>query len=141
VRVHGQQGKSELGPEEAQGEDAGESDADQESEMTDGQLKRLSLQFRNGLISKRESEMMCGIVSYALQGYLSFLGVDTKSEEVMLQFSNHVFLRLSDGRVLDATADQFGGPKVYLGGGEWYHRDFKKELHATPHQGAGARRK
>jgi hypothetical protein len=67
--------------------------------------------------------MMCAVVSYSLQGYLSFLGVTTELGEVDLKFSNHVFLKLPDGRILDATADQFGGPKVYLGMPLWFHTE------------------
>ena len=91
--------------------------------MSDKELKSLCLSFRKGLIKNREGDMMCAVVSYALQGYLAFLGFDTEIEEVGLPFSNHVFLRLKDGRVLDATADQFSGPKVYLGEPMWFHRE------------------
>ena len=90
--------------------------------MTDRDLKSLCAGFRKGLIKKREGDMMCGVVSYALHGYLSFLGIKAEIEDVVLKHSNHVFLRLPDGRVLDATADQFGGPKIYLGSPLWYHR-------------------
>jgi len=89
--------------------------------MRTSELKSLCLGFRRGLIKQREGDMMCAVVSYALHGYLSFLGVKAEVEEVSLQLSNHVFLRLSDGRVLDATADQFGGPKVYIGAPMWFH--------------------
>jgi hypothetical protein len=78
------------------------------------------------LIGSRASDGQCGVVSYSLQGYLGFLGVDLELEEVMLKRTNHVFFKLPDGRVLDATADQFGGPKVYLGAPEWYHRNEAK---------------
>ena len=91
--------------------------------MTDRELKSLCSSFRKGLISAREGDMMCGVVSYALQGYLSFLGCESNIEEVNLRYLNHVFLRLLDGRVLDATADQFGGPRVYLGKPMWYHKN------------------
>ncbi len=70
---------------------------------------------------------MCGIVSYALHGYLGFMGISAEVEEVDLKYSNHVFLRMSDGRVLDATADQFGGPKVYMGEPLWYHQNQNQE--------------
>ena len=65
---------------------------------------------------------MCAVVCYPLSGYLSMIGIEAAIEEVDLQYSNHVFLRLADGRILDPTADQFNGPKVYLGVGEWYHQ-------------------
>lgn len=91
--------------------------------MSDRELKSVCLAFRKGLLKTREGDMMCGVVTYPLQGWLSFLGVATEIEEVMLKHSNHVFLRLPDGRVLDATADQFDGPKIYLGKPMWFHRD------------------
>jgi len=95
--------------------------------MGDRELKSLARSFRKGVINNREGDMMCAVVSYALQGYLSFLGVELAIDEVRLQFSNHVFLKLADGRVLDATADQFGGPKVYLGEPMWFHKDAKSD--------------
>ena len=90
--------------------------------MSDRELKNLCASFRKGLIKNREGDMMCGVVSYALQSYLSFLGQPCEIEEVDLKRCNHVFLRLPDGRVLDGTADQFGGPKIYLGEPLWYHK-------------------
>ena len=91
--------------------------------MDDRQLKRICSGFRSGLLKRREGDMMCAVVCYPLQGYLSMLGQDALIEEVDLKSSNHVFLRLPDGRVLDPTADQFGGPKVYIGEPLWYHQD------------------
>jgi hypothetical protein len=91
--------------------------------MTDAKIKQCAKGFRTGLIGKREGDMMCAMVCYPLAGWLGMMGVHTEIEEVMLQRSNHVFLRLSDGRVLDPTADQFGGPKVYIGEPLWFHRD------------------
>jgi hypothetical protein len=55
-------------------------------------------------------------VSAPLQGLLSAVyGIETSLEEADLGHTNHVFLRLPDGRILDATADQFDLPCVYLG--------------------------
>ena len=58
------------------------------------------------MIGDKPSNWTCGKVSFALQGYLA----------------NHVWLKLPDGRILDATADQFNFwfphkkyPKVHLG--------------------------
>ena len=84
--------------------------------MTDAELKRIARQFRRGILGKRPSAQMCMAVSASLQGVLSALyGVDTVLEEIQLRDMNHVFLRLADGRILDATADQFGLDAVYLG--------------------------
>lgn len=88
--------------------------------MKDSMLRQTALSFRNGLLGKRDSGMMCMAVCYPLQGFLSMLGVETKIEELDFGKTNHVILRLQDGRILDPTADQFSGPtiklpKVYVG--------------------------
>lgn len=99
--------------------------------MSDAQLKSVCLKFRKGLIKGREGDMMCGVVTYPLAAFLGMMGVAAEIEEVDLKYSNHVFLILSDGRVLDATADQFGGPKVFLGNRQWYHQDQNKNPEAN----------
>jgi hypothetical protein len=58
---------------------------------------------------------MCFAVSAALQGYLSSCGVETELVEADFGHTNHFWLRLPDGRILDPTADQFGLSPVYLG--------------------------
>lgn len=84
--------------------------------MTDKQLKRIAREFRRGILGKRPSKLMCMAVSAPLQGLLSALyGVECVLEELDFPQCNHVFLRLPDGRILDATADQFGLEAVYLG--------------------------
>lgn len=84
--------------------------------MTDKQLKRVASEMRAGIIGKGSSTDMCMVVSAPLQGMLSALyGLDTEIEEVDFLDTNHVFLRLPDGRILDATADQFGLEPIYLG--------------------------
>lgn len=94
-----------------------------ERPVTDGGLVRVARQFRKGLLGRKSSRGTCGMVSMALGGYLAFLGIKTEYVETDLQdapteAANHAWLRLPDGRVLDATADQFdelGLPPVYLG--------------------------
>ena len=84
--------------------------------MNDRQLVEVSREFRRGLLSCESSEMMCMIVSSALGGYLSAVfGIECEVEEVDFGHTNHVWLKLADGRILDPTADQFGLPAVYLG--------------------------
>jgi hypothetical protein len=84
--------------------------------MTDQELIAIATDFRAGLLGSHPSTDMCFAVSAPLQGLLSALyGVQTELEEVDFGDTNHVWLRLSDGRILDATADQFGKPAVYLG--------------------------
>ena len=91
------------------------------------ELKQIAKRFRSGLLKDREGDMMCGMVCYPLHSYLNFLGEHVTLEEVSLKFSNHVFLRLESGLVLDPTADQFGQSKVYLGKELWFHRNYCKE--------------
>src|SRR5687768_15473336 len=95
--------------------------------MTDKQLIRFVTAFRGGILGKQPSRAMCAAVCYPLVGLLSFHGVRAEVIEVDLSTSDldalsHVWLRLPDGRALDPTADQFGGPPVYLGPPTAYHQ-------------------
>jgi hypothetical protein len=84
--------------------------------MTDQELIEIATDFRAGILGSRPSTDMCFAVSAPLQGFLSALyGIQTELEEVDFGDTNHVWLRLGDGRVLDPTADQFGKSAVYLG--------------------------
>lgn len=94
--------------------------------MKTSELKRTCLAFRKGILNGRPSQMMCAIVSYALQGYLAVLGIPTKIVEGR---KGHVWLEMEDGRIIDATADQFNGkflkfPKVYIGDLPDFHRRY-----------------
>ncbi|MFB6145854.1 MAG: hypothetical protein ABEJ99_05125 [Candidatus Nanohaloarchaea archaeon] len=55
-------------------------------------------------------ELCCGLASIYLKDRLG------KGEVINGSYSdkNHTFLRV-DGNILDITADQFGGPKLYFG--------------------------
>jgi hypothetical protein len=89
--------------------------------MTDKQILATARAMRRGILGKKSSVDMCMVVSAPLQGYLSAVyGLETELEEVWFDetpqgTTNHVFLRLTDGRILDPTADQFGLEPVYLG--------------------------
>ena len=83
-------------------------------------LHRLVSAFRRGVLGNRESGMMCAAVCYPLQGYLSMLGHETEVIEADFGNTNHVWLQLPCGCIIDPTADQFSGPtlklpKVYIG--------------------------
>ena len=80
--------------------------------MSDRKLLAVAKSFRKGILGKGSSCLMCMAVSLPLQGWLSALGVETNLELVNLDWCNHAFLRLPDGRVLDPTADQFGDLKT-----------------------------
>ena len=83
--------------------------------MSDKQLLNIVTGFREGLLSGESSTFRCGMVSYALQGFLSLYEVETKLVSLNFAEINHMFLQLPDGRIIDATADQFGLPPVYIG--------------------------
>ena len=93
--------------------------------LTDADLLYQASEFRAGLLDGRPSAGWCVDMSYALQGYLRFAtGLETRVMVSILEgieteadAEGHAFLMLPDGRILDATADQFGScyPAVYLG--------------------------
>ena len=74
-------------------------------------------EFRDGLLGERSSDMMCGAVSMPLQALLYLYGVKTELMQGLYESGdrNHLWLECEDGTVIDPTADQFGGPKVYIG--------------------------
>lgn len=88
--------------------------------FTDKQLLKIATEFRKGILGRRKSHRMCGMVCFGLQGYLRFLGFPTRVCEGIVGDGNHIWLELPDGRVLDPTADQFNNgetiyPPVYMG--------------------------
>lgn len=90
--------------------------------LTDAKLIEIATEFREGLLDGGSSDGLCAAMSWALAGYLTALcGVDCEVVESDLydspyEWENHIWIRLPDGRCLDATADQFPDmPPVYLG--------------------------
>lgn len=90
--------------------------------MKDKEIIRITTEFRDGMLDGRPSNWTCGMVCFALRGYLEFLGLETSLYESDLGEMNHIWMMLPDGRVLDPTADQFNHwfphrqyPKVHLG--------------------------
>ena len=84
--------------------------------MTDEEIIRIARDFRDGMLEDRPSDRMCAMVSLPLAGMLSYFGLPCECESAEFEWGNHVWIRLADGRVLDATADQFPDfPPVYLG--------------------------
>lgn len=100
--------------------------------MKDRELISLCLKFRNGVLGKKSSWGQCYVVAAPLQGYLNILL--NKTYELQLGYvtigcdiTNHYWLELGDGRILDPTADQFNDvlgktmPKIYIGERpDWY---------------------
>lgn len=87
--------------------------------MTDKQLVRFAADFREGVLDGASSSQRCFIVCWPLSGLLALHEVTCTLEELCFYVgpatSNHVVLRLEDGRILDPTADQYGLEPVYLG--------------------------
>lgn len=93
--------------------------------MTDNQLLKISTQFRKGVLGKSSPVDQCFVVSSALCGYLNFMGLECRLEEAVLDMEkadfHHWYIRLKDGRIIDATASQFNAdsrqemPIVYVG--------------------------
>lgn len=90
--------------------------------MSDDELIEFATEFREGILDGRPSVWMCAAVCWPLSTLLSMHGVPNEAIESDLGEMNHIWLRLSDGRALDPTADQFNGlfpdmrlPPVYLG--------------------------
>ena len=84
--------------------------------MTDAELIEFATAFREGVIGDKPSGGFCFMVCAPLSGLLHAHGVEAELNEGGPEHINHFWLELSDGRVLDPTADQFGIlPPVYLG--------------------------
>ena len=95
--------------------------------MTDAELLRVARGFRRGILSKRSSNGMCCAICLPLAALLRFYGVRCRLAEGDAGPCNHVWIRLSDGRVLDPTYDQFGGrTAVYLGQRQDEHSQERK---------------
>lgn len=78
--------------------------------------EEFSAQILDGTPSKGE----CAKVSWALSGYLSFMGLPNDVFESQVGRWNHLWIRLWNGNVIDCTADQFNRgkrkhPRVHVG--------------------------
>ena len=95
--------------------------------MTDDELREISAEFRAGILSGGSADSMCFAVSAPLAGLLGAYGLDCDlvasdhSENPNSQWYEHYWIRLPDGRALDPTFDQFGGPAIYLGPPTEFH--------------------
>jgi hypothetical protein len=90
--------------------------------MTKAQLqkaKRIAKEVRLFSLGKKPSRGACFALSLRVSAALAEAGIPTTLDTTYVGDSSgrtdHWFLRLEDGQIVDATADQFGGPKVYVG--------------------------
>jgi hypothetical protein len=91
--------------------------------MTERDLTRVARDMRqaivNGVGAGDPTDLYFAICA-PLQGWLAFMGLDLELVEADFGWTNHCWLALPDGRILDPTADQFARhgvelPAVYLG--------------------------
>ena len=97
--------------------------------MDDKELVEFASDFRESILNGRSSDLMCAAVCWPMETLLNLYGVECRSittHEAVTRNgpSNHVWIKLADGRALDPTADQFGDeyPPVYLGPALAFHQ-------------------
>jgi hypothetical protein len=81
-------------------------------------IRAVAASFRRGILGKRAARDMCFAVCAPLQSYLSLCGVETRLVEGNFGTTNHFWLELLDGTIIDPTADQFPElnlPAIYIG--------------------------
>jgi hypothetical protein len=114
------------------------------SKLKDEDLIQCAAEWRESMIEDNafgedgSAWLMCGVICMPLQGYLAFLGLNTKMVEGFVKLPpnadyedvQHCWLQLPDGRVLDPTADKFNRfdgfkelPPVYLGKPTEIHKE------------------
>jgi len=91
------------------------------------EISRVAKEFRKGLLKVKSSTNMCFVVSCSLAGYLNFTGFKCNTTEGIVGKYHHYWITLGDGRIVDATADQFQKPNgenmpaIYVGEKpKWY---------------------
>jgi len=98
--------------------------------MTDAELLDVATEFRAGILGDGPGDGMCAAVSWPLAGYLSAMYnlpcecVTSEHSALSTDYINHVWIKLPDGRALDATFDQFCSEEkvaVYLGKPTEFH--------------------
>lgn len=94
--------------------------------MTKRELQKVVAAFRAGILDRgrgqqHEAQRMCFVVCAPLESFLSVVyGIETRLIEGAIGDSNHFWLELADGSILDPTADQFNHgkvkmPSIYIG--------------------------
>jgi hypothetical protein len=76
--------------------------------MSNEEIKKIAKGFTKGLLDGRPTTDMCYVVCSPLVAYLHFCGIDCSLTEGEVNQYHHFWITLSDGRIVDPTADQFG---------------------------------
>lgn len=102
----------------------------------DSELVALASEFREAIIADRGSPVgMCACVSQIIESFLCLAkGCDVRMVQGEVFGAHHAWLEFPDGRILDATGDQFNSvpmcwrlPPVYLGARPDYYATASKE--------------
>jgi hypothetical protein len=82
--------------------------------MTDAEIRRWAREFRSGMLGRRSSRDQCFVVSAPLCNLLQFAGLKCELVNGNIGENHHYWIEFADGRIIDATADQFGRRRIYL---------------------------
>ena len=87
----------------------------EENKIADAEIVRIAKGFTKGILNGKSTVDMCYMVCSPLVSYLCFCGIECTLTEGELQDSYHHFwITLSDGRIIDPTADQFGLLNIWV---------------------------
>lgn len=82
--------------------------------MTDKKLRQIAMAFTSCILETRGSADMCFAVCSPLATYLNFCRVQCELTEGVINHEggkwHHYWVTLSDGRIIDPTANQFVKP-------------------------------
>lgn len=82
--------------------------------MKELEIRRQAKQFCRGLLGNTDTDSKCFITSIALTSYLNTIGVECTLKEGFVKGHHHFWIGLPDGKIIDATADQFtNGNDIY----------------------------
>ncbi len=86
--------------------------------MNDAEIISLVKEFTKGILDNKSTTDMCYMVCSPLASYLSMCGIECMlTEGNIIHCDNelhHFWITLSDGRIIDPTADQFGLLNQYV---------------------------
>lgn len=104
-------------------------------DLTTRKLKTFAEEFSYQILDGKPSKGQCAKISWALSGYLSFMGLPNDVYESQVGRWNHLWIKLWNGKIIDCTADQFNRgkrkhPKVYIGKPLDIHMGGKRYEHA-----------
>lgn len=96
------------------------------------QMRKVIRAFREGVLRGKQSPHMCFAVCLPLEVFLNHFGYKVSLREVEFPNTNHAFLEMQDGTIIDPTADQFNSevvkfPKVYIGPMPEIYKKWMKE--------------